>query len=304
MAWRGVHISRDSHLRFADNQLVVGQTDDEVRLAIEDIAWIVIDAPHVMLSSALIRACMNGGVAIIFTDEFHTPNGIALPFHRHFRQGEIARLQSELAQPVKKRLWQAIVMAKIANQAAALDNCGREGSSTLTAAAGRVRSGDPVNVEARAARYYFGRMFRRHGADGGKIGYARDDGNDLRNKMLNYGYAIVRSGVARALTAYGFVPSLGLMHASQTNAFNLADDLVEPFRPFVDVVVHKMTAGRADLTADPSLEERRALAGLLQGDCRIGAARTTLLVATEQTAESLVRAMEGKSPALLLLPSL
>ena len=94
------------------------------------------------------------------------------------------------------------------------------------------------------------------------------------------------------------------MHASQTNAFNLDDDLVEPFRPFVDVVVHKMTAGRADLTADPSLEERRALAGLLQGDCRIGAARTTLLVATEQTAESLVRAMEGKSPALLLLPSL
>ncbi len=304
MAWRGVHISRDSRLRFADNQIVVEQTDGEARFAIEDLAWIVIDAPHVTLSSTLVRACMNAGVTIVFTDETHTPNGMALPFHRHFRQGEIARQQVEIALPLKKRLWQAIVVAKIENQAAALGARGREGGPTLAAAARRVRSGDPVNLEARAARYYFGRLFRDRGPGERSGRYTREDGGDVRNKMLNYGYAILRSGVARALTAYGFIPALGLMHASQTNAFNLADDLVEPFRPFADVLVHEMSAGEGDLRRDLAIDDRRKLAGLLLRECMVGRDRVTLLVATERAAESLAQAMEAKSPALLSLPDL
>jgi CRISPR-associated protein Cas1 len=303
MAWRGVHISRDTRLKLSDNQIVAEQDDGEVRLAIEDVAWIVIDAPHVTLTSTLIRTCMNAGITILFTDETHTPNGMAIPFHRHFRQGEVARLQTELAVPLKKRLWQAIVLAKIVNQGAALDACDRPGGATLAAAARRVRSGDPANVEARAARYYFGRMFRESKPGATPDKYTRDDFGDIRNKMLNFGYAVLRSGVARALTASGLLPSLGLMHASQTNAFNLADDVMEPFRPFADIMVRGMSNGGGDERRDLMVEDRRALAGLMLKDCIMGDERVTLLAAMEKVSESLVRAMEMRTPAVLVLPS-
>jgi CRISP-associated protein Cas1 len=303
MAWRGVHISRDARLKFADNQILVQQEDGEVRLAIEDVAWIVIDTPQVTVTGALIRACMSAGITITFTDETHTPSGMAVPFHRHFRQGEVARLQVEMALPLKKRLWQAIVSAKIQNQAAALNACGRPGSDMLIAAARRVRSGDPVNAEARAARYYFGRMFRDSRPGGAPGKYTREDFGDTRNKMLNFGYAVLRSGVARALTAVGLLPALGLMHASQTNGFNLADDLVEPFRPFADVQVRRMPVGSND-RRDLALEERRELAALMLNHCVVQDEAMTLLAAMEKTAESLVRAIEMRTPALLVLPAM
>ncbi|WP_374653182.1 type II CRISPR-associated endonuclease Cas1 [Dongia sp.] len=302
MAWRGLHISREARLRLSDNQLVVTQDDEDVRLALEDIAWIVVDAPAAMLSFALIRACMDKGIVLVFTDERHMPSGMALPFHRHFRQAAVAQLQTSLTAPLAKRLWQAIVMQKIDNQAVALSLCGRPGSKTLLSASRRVRSGDPANVEARAARFYFGRMFRRESSDGSKIGFVRADDGDLRNKMLNYGYAILRSGVARALVAFGLLPGLGLMHASQNNAFNLADDLVEPFRPFADIMAQRLMLGRSDFKADLTLNDRRSLASLLLENCLIGTERTTLLNATERVADTLVRAMDAKTPALLELP--
>jgi CRISPR-associated protein Cas1 len=303
MAWRGVHISREARLKFVDNQILVQQDIGEVRLAIEDVAWIVIDTPQVTVTGALIRACMSAGITITFTDETHTPSGMAVPFHRHFRQGEVARLQAEMALPLKKRLWQAIVSAKILNQAAALNACGRSGGDMLIAAARRVRSGDPANAEARAARYYFGRMFRERLSGEAPDRYTRDDFGDTRNKMLNFGYAVLRSGVARALTAVGLLPALGLMHASQTNAFNLADDLVEPFRPFADVRVRRMPLGD-DHRRDLALEERQELAALMLEDCVMRDETLTLLAAMERTAESLVRAIEGRTPALLALPTM
>ena len=295
MAWRGLHLSKPSRLSLADGQIVVGQDDGEVRLALEDIAWIVLDTPHATLTSALLAACMSAGIAIVATDETHTPSGIALPFHRHFRQGEIAQAQVAMGAPLKKRLWQGVVRAKIMNQAAALDAIGRSGAAPLREMARRVGSGDPANVEARAARDYWSKLWPE---------FRRGDDSDRRNKLLNYGYAVVRSGVARALVACGLLPAFGLMHASTTNAFNLADDIVEPFRPFVDMLAWQTADNGRPGKEELSVEDRRTMAGILLKEARAGAENVTLLIATERAAESLVRAIESGSPDTLALPSL
>ena len=218
-----------------------------------------------------------------------------MPFHRHFRQGGIAIAQAEMSLPLKKRLWQAIVKAKIVNQAAALDRTDRAGAEGLRARSRLVGSGDPDNVEARAAREYWGCLFES---------FKRDDDGDTRNMMLNYGYAVIRSGVARALVAAGLVPALGVNHASATNAFNLADDLVEPFRPFVDVTVWTIIGEGRAAREDLTLDQRRAMAGLMLGECRMGHETMTLLAATEKAAMSLTRAIEAASAEVIELPAL
>ncbi len=156
-----------------------------------------------------------------------------------------------------------------------------------------VGSGDPDNTEARAARAYWPRLF---------TDFARDDGTDKRNALLNYGYAVVRSAVARALVAVGLIPALGLNHASMTNAFNLADDMVEPFRPYVDQQVWDLTAKGTVARGETCVAERRTLASILAETTMLGCERVTLLTATEQSAESLIRAMQTNSADILQLP--
>jgi CRISPR-associated protein Cas1 len=295
MAWRGLHISKAARLSLADGQIVVAQDDGEARLALEDIAWIVLDAPHATLTSTLLSACMENGIALIATDATHTPSGVTLPFHRHFRQGGIALAQAGMSAPLKKRLWQAMVRIKIANQAAALDDVGCAGSAGLRAMVRLVGSGDPDNVEARAAREYWGCLFAQ---------FRREDGGDTRNMMLNYGYAVIRSCVARALVAAGLLPALGVNHASATNAFNLADDLVEPFRPFVDTLVWR-TIGEGRVARDElTLDQRRTMASVMLCSCRMTPETMTLLAASEKAAASLVRAIESGTAEVLELPAL
>ncbi|MGZ9033819.1 MAG: type II CRISPR-associated endonuclease Cas1 [Rhodospirillales bacterium] len=294
MAWKGVHLSRPARLAQADRQLLVRQDEGEVRLPLEDVAWIILDTPQATMTSALLAACMEEGVAIIITDARHHPSGIVLPFHRHHRQAGVAGMQIEAGTPLKKRLWQSVVRAKIENQAATLDMCGRHGARWLREMGKRVRSGDPANSEAQAARYYWGCLFEE---------FSRSDVADRRNSLLDYGYAIVRAAVARALVAYGLLPALGLRHASATNAFNLADDLLEPFRPFVDSLVFSLLRAAPDVAdRQLSLQDRRSLAGILAATACVGEETMTLLAASEVVAASLVRGLEQKSAALLRLP--
>lgn len=294
MAWRGVHITQPSRLSLGDNQIIVARDEGEVRLPIEDIAWIVIDTPQVTLSAALISACMESGVVLLTTDRTHSPNGVILPFHRHHRQAEVAAIQANISAPLKKRLWQQIVQVKIGNQAALLGNVG-EDATPLRSMVRLVGSGDPDNVEARAARHYWSRLFPD---------FVREDGKDKRNMLLNYGYAVVRSAAARALVAVGLLPAFGVNHASVTNAFNLADDMVEPFRPFVDREVWQMTGNGRREDGETTVDERRELASVLVREAQIGRETVSLLVASEMVAESLVRAMETGSAASLMLPRL
>jgi CRISPR-associated protein Cas1 len=293
MAWRGVQITRPARLAVSDNQLVVEQEGGAVRLALEDIAWLIIDTPQATLTSSLLSACMETGIAVVTTDARHMPSGLLLPFHRHHRQASVATLQAETTVPLRKRLWQSIARTKIVNQAAVLTALGRAEGGMIARMAERVGSGDPDNVEARAARAYWSSLW---------CDFARDDDSDTRNMRLNYGYAVVRGCVARAIVGAGFLPAFGLHHASATNPFNLADDLIEPFRPFVDHMVWTMSdmgvASRTELTRD----DRQKLAAAPLCECHVGGDRMTLLAAAERCAESLVRAMECRSPAVLELP--
>ena len=292
MAWRGLHVSEAARLSLADGQIVVTQSAREVRLPLEDVAWVVLDSPQVTISTTLLSACMEAGLALVLTDRSHSPSGVVLPFHRHHRQAEIAALQVRVSVPLQKRLWQTMVQAKIANQAATLAQTGQD-ASALRAMARLVGSGDPENVEARAARHYWGRLF----AD-----FVREDASDWRNKALNYGYAVVRSAVARGLVAAGLLPAFGINHHSAANAFNLADDVMEPFRPFIDLLVWRQCGSARPSEAELTVEHRRLLAAVLTQDARLGREQVTLLVATERAGETLVRAMEADSPATLLLP--
>lgn len=294
MAWKGLHLSRPSRLSTADGQIVVVQDDGEVRVALEDIAYVILDTPQTTLTTTLLSACMEAGVAIVVNDARHMPNGLLLPFHAHHRQAGVAALQTATGEPFRKRCWRNIVVAKIHNQAAHLERRQGAETSALRAMSGRVGSGDPDNVEARATRAYWGALFDS---------FVRDDPADLRNKLLNYGYAVMRAAVARALVAFGCLPALGLHHASVTNAFNLADDFLEPFRPFVDAVAAERTDGRSS-GDEMTIEDRRAMAGVLLRETRLNGESFTLLAASEKTAESYVRAMEGASPALLRLPQM
>jgi CRISPR-associated protein Cas1 len=293
MAWKGLHLTKAARLSLADGQCCVKQDDGEVRVAIEDLAWIVIDTPQATFSSALVAACMDAGVAIVVTDTRHTPSGLILPFHRHHRQGAVARLQAEAKESLKKRLWQLLVRRKIVNQSAVLEVIGAADAGTLKEIARHVEPGDPDNVEARAARFYWGRLF---------VDFTRDDPADRRNKLLNYGYAVARAGVARALVAAGLLPALGIGHQGAANAFNLADDMVEPFRPFVDHLAWKTSANGVGKDGDLSIEDRRAMAGVLLTDARTPEGSVTLLVAAEAAAQSLVRAFEDEKPDRLVLP--
>jgi CRISPR-associated protein Cas1 len=295
MAWRGLHVTKPARLSFADGQIVVAQEDGEARVPLEDAAWIVLDTPQTSLTGKLLSACMSAGIVIVATDETHTPAGIVLPFHRHFRQGEIARRQAAMTAPLKKRLWQAMVKRKIENQAAALVALERGGAATLREMARHVGSGDPGNVEARAARYYWGQLWPE---------FRREDEGDRRNKLLNYGYAIVRSGVARALVASGLLPAFGVGHESAANAFNLADDVVEPFRPFIDTLAWRTVGEGQPCRKDLSIDDRRAMAGALLAEAHIGAETVTLLIAAEKAAESLARAIETRASEALVLPAL
>ncbi|SRR5579871_1216209 len=295
MAWKGLHLTQPARLSLADSQLCVRQDEGEVRIALEDLAWVVIDTPQATLSSALMAACMESGIALVCTDERHTPSGVALPFHRHHRQGAMAKLQIEAKDGLRRRLWQAIVRAKILNQAAALETLGCGDADTLKEIARHVEPGDPDNVEARAARFYWSRIF---------TDFVRGNAGDRRNKMLNYGYAVVRAGVARALVASGFLPAFGLKHDGAANAFNLADDFVEPFRPFVDLLTWKTCRGGLNKKGDLTLDDRRAMAGALLINSKVADGEVSLLVATEMAAASFGRALEFERASLLQLPEL
>jgi CRISP-associated protein Cas1 len=294
MAWRGLHLTQPARLALADGQILIGRDDGEIRLPLEDIAYMVIDTPQANLSVPLLTACMEAGVAVIITDPKHLPSGVMLPFHRHFRQGGMARLQVDQTEPFRKRLWQTVVRTKIENQGAVLKVLGRADSGPLAAMARLVGSGDPENVEARAARAYWSRLWSN---------FRREDEADLRNALLNYGYAVLRACVARALVGVGFLPAFGIHHASVTNAFNLADDMLEPFRPFIDLLAWRHLGGKDEARA-MSLEDRQAMAGAMMENAAMGEDEVTLLVAAERLAASLARAMEERRPEALLLPRL
>lgn len=267
-------------------------------LPIEDITALILESSQITVSSTLLSACQEHGVAVITCDDTHMPNGVLLPFQPHSRQSRVSHLQISWTQSLKKRLWQRVIQCKITNQAICLGNiAGKDEAKRLYALAQRVNSGDPQNIEAQAARDYWPRLMGKN---------FRRSGNDTTNAALNYGYTVLRAFVARSQVAYGLLPTFGIHHCNELNAFNLTDDMMEVFRPFVDDMVYALKAsGDLDAkNAQLSLEVRQNLANIGNVTCLIDGNTHTIANACDKLSIGLINAIEGKSPALLILPEM
>jgi len=289
-------IQNSAKLNLSKGQLRLENDEGTFTLPVEDITALVFESPQVSLTSALLSECQERGVVVLTCDKTHVPNGVLLPFQPHSRQSRIAWIQQSWTEPLRKRLWQRVVQSKILNQAVCLDiTVGVNESSRLKSLISRVGSGDPDNIEAQAARDYwtrlFGSDFRRHG-------------NDSINAALNYGYAVVRAFVARSQVAHGLVPAFGLHHNNQLNAFNLTDDIMETFRPFVDHMVFNLERDGKVQPKDNNLlsSVRQNLANIGNVNCLVSGQIHTIANACDLIAASLINAIERKTSALLICP--
>ena len=288
-------IQNPARLSLSKGQVLLQNDDGNYTFPLEDIAAIVLESPQVSLTSSLLAKCQDGGVPLVTCDETHIPNGVLLPFLPHSRQSKVARMQIAWSEPIKKRLGQRVVQVKSSNQAKCLQMCkGDEDAKRIFALSKQVESGDGTNVEAQAAREYWIRLF---GDD------FRRDGYGTINAALNYGYAVLRAFVARSQVAYGLLPTFGIHHDNELNAFNLTDDMMEVFRPLADRRVFMMDKD-GQLSADGTLskENRAYLVALAQELCRIDGGKQNVLNAADKMAAGLVGAIEGKSAALIPLP--
>ncbi|GLK78242.1 CRISPR-associated endonuclease Cas1 [Methylopila jiangsuensis] len=289
---RVVDISVDGrHLRAHRGFLLVSEAGVEVgRVPLDDVAAVIVHAHGVTWTANLVSALAERGAPLVFCGSNHAPVAVCLPIDGHHGQNARMRAQWEAGRPLSKQLWREIVMAKIRWQGAALSARGQSGEA-FELIARRVKSGDPENVEAQAARRYWPALM---GPD-----FRRDRGADGVNALLNYGYTVLRALCARSLVAAGLHPSIGVHHANRGNAFALADDLIEPFRPLVDLVAAKL-ADRGAAEVNP--EAKRAFAALIALDLPGEAGVTTVAMAAQRSAQSLARAFETGRVAELALP--
>lgn len=257
MGYRNLKIDSSLQWRIQNQQLILDK-GEEISFPLEDIDTILIENHSVKLSAYMLQKFAEMGIAVYVCDEKHMPNAVVLPMLRHSRHYRILKAQMNLGKPLQKRLWQQIVVQKIENQAECLRLSEKAGSEYLYAMAKEVQSGDRTHVEAKAAAYYFSCLFGK--------GFSR--GTDcIINSALNYGYAILRGMIARELICYGFEPAIGLFHKSELNSFNLADDMIEPFRPLIDL----FAASRFEAEDTQSLtpEQKREIYKLVNYDMLI-----------------------------------
>ncbi|NUL83496.1 MAG: type II CRISPR-associated endonuclease Cas1 [Armatimonadetes bacterium] len=252
MIGRVIEVATPARLSLADRQIVVDRSEaDTLSAPLEDVAVLILDNPTIALTLPLVTACAEQNIAIVGCDQRHMPASLTLPIEGNSTHTETLLLQIEATGPAKKQAWKQIVQAKINAQAALIEGvCGR--ADKLRRLAAQVASGDPTNCEGNAAQIYFQRLF---GED-----FRRERFGDYPNNLLNYGYAILRACVARAVVGAGLHPSLGIHHRNRYNPFCLADDLMEPFRPLVDAFVYRIWRA----SPDPILFDRKVKAELLR----------------------------------------
>lgn len=282
MSWRSVVIANPAALTLEDRALSIAQGENTARVMLEDISVLVLDHPQISLTAPLLSACAEAQIAVLTVGSSHLPNGVLLPYLPHSRALKVMTAQLGLSQPTRKRLWQRIVQFKIRNQAALLARENQEADARrLRQLASEVRSGDPDNHEAQAAQVYFRSLVSPYFHRGQTRFY---------NAALNYGYAVVRAAIARTLSGYGFLPAFGLFHHSEQNAFNLADDLIEPYRPLVDAAILAHYPEEPDRDLEPA--DKGRFVALLHEDVTLSShstedGRCTLLAAIEATVSGL-----------------
>lgn len=293
--------SNPAYLSLRDAQLVIklpevekaaNLTEDfkkstEVTRPIEDIGVVVLDHRQITITQGALEALLENNSAVITCDSSHLPVGLLLPLVGNTTQNERFRDQLGASLPLQKQLWQQTVQQKIRNQAAVLNHCSKVEIKCMLAWANDVRSGDSDNMEARAAVYYWKSLFG-HIPD-----FIRARDGVAPNNLLNYGYAILRAIVARSLVASGLLPTLGIHHHNRYNAYCLADDIMEPYRPYVDRLVCDVTE-QYGVDVELSKDIKAELLSVPTLDVVIGGKRSPLMVATAQTTASLYKCFSGE----------
>lgn len=260
-------------------------------ISIEDIGIIILDNQQITLSHGLLAALLNNNCAVVTCDSKHHPTGLFLPLESHQEQSERFQTQVEASEPLKKKLWQQTISAKIMNQAMVLAKRNKP-SDNMKRWTKKVRSGDPDNFEGRAAAYYWKNLFPQ------ELEFIRDRFGQPPNQLLNYGYAILRATVARGLVASGLLPTLGIHHHNKYNAYCLADDIMEPYRPFVDDYIATFVEDREDFTElTPSIKKQ--LLTIPAMDIFIDGERSPLMVGLQRTTASLAKCFAGDSRKII-----
>lgn len=293
MIKRTLYFGNPAYLRTANEQLIVEmQETGELKSApIEDIGFIILDHQQITITQALMAKLLANNTALITCNHTHHPVGLLLNLDGNSLQSLHFQSQIEASLPLKKQLWQQTVICKILNQAALL-GLQRQENKLLLQYAKDVKSGDSENHEAKAAVYYWKRLFPDF------LEFRRDREGPPPNNLLNYGYAILRALVARSLVASGLLPTLGIHHRNQYNSYCLADDIMEPYRPFVDrIVCHIVRGNGRFLEMTPSM--KKELLSIPAIDVRIDGQKSPLLNAVQRTTASLARCFEGKVRKLL-----
>ncbi|MBN2237651.1 MAG: type II CRISPR-associated endonuclease Cas1 [Bacteroidales bacterium] len=289
MIKRTLYFGNPAYLHKKQQQLKVINPEDNEELGsipIEDIGAVLLDNPQITITHALMAALLERNTAIISCDEKHLPVGLMLPLDGNTIQTERFRYQIDASEPLKKNLWAQTVKAKIENQAAVLRLAGIE-NKRLLALIPQIQSGDPDNVEGRAASVYWKLLFD-------DIEFTRDRFGTFPNPHLNYCYAILRAIVARGLVGSGLLPTLGIHHSNKYNAYCLADDIMEPYRPFCDWLVYKMLIGNTITDDEITREHKAQLLTIAAVDIQIDGKKSPLMVGLARTTHSLAECFEGK----------
>jgi CRISPR-associated protein Cas1 len=304
MLKRTLYFGNPAYLSKKNEQLVVSLPnvpqgiENAATIPIEDIALVILDHPQIQLSQSLMATLLLHNVALITCDEQHLPTGLLLNLNGHSHQTLHFRNQVAASEILKKQLWQQTVKAKITNQANLLRELQKPAES-LVKLASKVKTGDSDNHEAQAAVYYWKNLF----ADLPSLQHFKREREGLPpNNLFNYGYAILRATVARALVGSGLLPTFGIFHRNQYNAYCLADDIMETYRPFVDRVIvqtvrKKLATCSPEEVAAEGFELDKAMKQILLAipalDVEINDEKSPLLVAVQRTTASLVRCFEG-----------
>ena len=257
------------------------------QVPIEDIGVVVLDNKQITITQGALSELLNNNVAVITCDEHRMPAGLILPLAGNTTQSERFRHQIEASQPLKKQLWQQTIQAKIANQSAVLLQQRGLECGNMQAWTKQVKSGDSDNLEGRAAAFYWQNLF------GHIPEFHRDREGVAPNNLLNYGYAILRAVVARSLVGSGLLPTLGIHHHNRYNAYCLADDIMEPYRPFVDKLVAEIVDSGIDISK-LTTEIKSKLLSIPVMDVIINERRSPLMIAVATTTASLYKCYSGE----------
>lgn len=256
-------------------------------IPIEDVGVVVLDHRQITITQALLAKLLENNCAVITCDDRHLPTGLFLPLEGNTLQSERFNDQIEASLPLKKQLWQQTVQAKIHNQASVLKRLRQTEVGNMSAWKNDVRSGDPDNLEGRAAVYYWKNLFPDID------GFLRDRDGKVPNNLLNYGYAILRAVIARALVASGMLPTFGIHHHNRYNAYCLADDIMEPYRPYVDELVVNYTL-RNGYPEELTTDVKSTMLSIPVLDVVINGQRSPLMIAATQTTASLYKCFSGE----------